>query len=82
MMIENKKMAFKVVQSSEGSVAGGTSSFEDAAGAFSVFTIPRHVSQMTWGRLNVGSRIDKRQGLGCLISCVTRVDHLFVLRDM
>jgi hypothetical protein len=68
MMIETKKwdgFSFREIS------AGGTS-FEDAAGAFSVFTIPRHVTQLTWGRLNVGSRIDKRQGLGCLISCVTR----------
>ena len=38
-------------------VAGGTS-FGDAAGAFPVFTIPRRVTQLTVGQLNVGSRID------------------------
>ena len=46
-------------------VAGGTS-FEDAAGGTvscsAEFTIPRHVTQLTGGRLNIGSRIDKGRG--------------------
>jgi hypothetical protein len=68
-VIENKKMRW-LSCCWEGSVAGGTS-FGDAAGAFPVFTIPRHVTQLTVGQLNVGSRIDNGRVVW------SAVNHLF-----